>query len=232
MRLKVFLSFFFVAIALAIFPPMKVNLAYVFLSQAYSGKYSMTTNLALIERALALSCSQLDNANCTLGLKPSSEELVILADQQLVPEVGLLTIVNRTIDIPIEQFSVAGIPASQQSLDTKGVLFGPGWFEKRIYFMVPMASCWAISVTARHDDPAPVLLDIQLDNQQVGTLSFDKGDGSTETLTLLTPIAPGVYWLRIVYVNDFFDRAAGKDRNAYVLSVVLAPEVMDSCAKR
>ncbi len=98
-------------------------------------------------------------------------------------------------------------------------LFGPGFVQSRLFFVAEQTNSWQIAVNAKHDAPASVLLEIWLGTEHLGTLSFDEGDNTWETLSLSAPIAPGFHNLYIWYKNDFFDPELGLDRNAYIQSL-------------
>lgn len=100
-------------------------------------------------------------------------------------------------------------------------LFNVDYLEVRLFMWVDTAENWTISVKAVHDAPPPVHLAIWLNDKQIGNLVFDKGDQSWETLSIQSPIPPGLHWLRIWYVDDAFDTQLNLDRNAYIEQVTI-----------
>jgi hypothetical protein len=72
------------------------------------------------------------------------------------------------------------------------------------------------TIRAKNDDPPSVDFEIWIDESKVGDVSFPKGDQSWEELSTYALVDPNMHWLRIWFVNDYLDAAAGDDRNAYV----------------
>lgn len=126
-----------------------------------------------------------------------------------------LHIVTDTIQLPASVL-VKGSSRPGESSSDVVTLFGAGHIQSRLFFLSETASTWVISIHAKHDIPPPIILEIWLDERQIGHLVFDKGDDTWETLSLTTQIEPGFYNLYVRYVNDFFDPALGLDRNAYI----------------
>lgn len=106
-------------------------------------------------------------------------------------------------------------------------LFGVGYVQSRLFFYGEETESWVISVHAKHDAPAPVLLEIWIDNRQVGNLVFDKGDDTWETLSLVTKVDPGFHNLYVWYANDLFDPEQGLDRNAYISYLQITRQEFD-----
>lgn len=203
-------------------PYMRNNLAHVLVSKAYVGTYSVNANINRLKNALLLTCKESPAHSCTPEAWPSDEIVVATADRLFMNELGSMQIITSSVEIPIGQFTSSGLPASLQTVETSGVLYGPGYFQLRTYFMADTESCWQFSVKARHDDPSPVNLEIWLDDVQLDTLSYDKGDQSWGVLSTYALVPPNAHWLRVWFANDYLDKVTNADRNAYVEYVAIS----------
>ncbi|MBK6710110.1 MAG: hypothetical protein IPG51_07190 [Chloroflexi bacterium] len=96
------------------------------------------------------------------------------------------------------------------------ILFGARELKSRLFVFSEEVDLWKVSVHGKHDAPAPVILEVWIDDNFVDSLVFDKGDDSWETLSVSTMVTPGFHQLFLRYVNDFYDRELGLDRNAYI----------------
>ncbi|MBK8985270.1 MAG: hypothetical protein IPM39_04185 [Chloroflexi bacterium] len=132
-----------------------------------------------------------------------------------------LQIITHTIQLPAHILAEGSSRPGESSGDVV-TLFGVGYVQSRLFFLSEETDSWIISVHAKHDAPAPVILEIWLDDQSIGRLVFDKGDDTWETLSLAAPIKPGFHNFYFRYVNDLFDQEQGLDRNAYIEYVQIA----------
>lgn len=126
-----------------------------------------------------------------------------------------LQIISHTLHLPAH-ILVAGSSRPGDSSGDVVTLFGAGYVQSRLFLLGEPSDSWVIDVHAKHDAPAPVILEIWSDNRSIGRLVFDKGDNSWETLSLVVPIEPGFHNFYVRYVNDLFDQEQGLDRNAYI----------------
>jgi len=126
-----------------------------------------------------------------------------------------LHIVTDTLELPASALAEGSSRPGESSGDVV-TLFGAGHIQSRLFFLSEAPGTWVISIHAKHDTPPPVVLEIWLDERQIGHFILDKGDDTWETLSLSTQIEPGFYNLYVRYVNDLFDPALGLDRNAYI----------------
>ncbi len=86
----------------------------------------------------------------------------------------------------------------------------------RLLLVAEQRECWQFAVKAKHDSPPPVALEIWLDRNKVGTLSYDRGDESWAIMSLNKLVDPNMHLLGVTFANDFQDKDAGTDRNAYI----------------
>lgn len=99
-------------------------------------------------------------------------------------------------------------------------LWGRGFIEARLFSFesVPVK----LAIEAQHDDPPPVLLEVDLDGTTRSPISYSKGDQSWEVqITDGFYLHPGFHHLRIWFTNDYTDASLHQDRNAHIKSVVL-----------
>ncbi len=203
-------------------PYMRTNLAHVLVSKAYVGTYSVNAKIDRLKNALLLTCKESPGHSCTPEAWPSDEIVVATVDRFFMNELGSMQIITSSVEVPISQFTPSGLPASLQAVETPSVLYGPGYFQLRTFFLAETENCWQFSVKAKHDDPAPVNLEIWLDDVQLDTLSYDKGDQSWGVLSTYAVVSPNAHWLRVWFANDYLDEDTGADRNAYVEHVAIS----------
>ncbi len=95
--------------------------------------------------------------------------------------------------------------------------------------LLPKAGVYRLSVVGQNDRPGPVILDVQLNDVQLGQIFFNEDDGSWSTRTLqIVADRPGIQLLSIFFNNDAYQQdlvAQGLDgdRNALIERISLAP---------
>lgn len=199
-----------------VFPYMRTNVAHIWVYHAYASNYSAGTSIDLLREALLITCKESPILSCEPEIWHSDETVLTMANRYFMNELGFMQIVTNSARIPIGQFTMSGLPTSLQKAKTSGVLYGPGYFQLRTFFVSDVKNCWQFAIKAKHDDPPPVNLEIWLDNILVGTLSYTKGDQSWDILSVYSTVKPGAHWMRIWFVNDYLDKETNTDRNAYV----------------
>jgi hypothetical protein len=151
-------------------------------------------------------------------------DLIYLIDGCYSRRVAPLYVINESVELAASGFAIGShvnpVMYNNQELDVI-TLFGISYLEARLFITDRASSDWIIGVTAKHDTPPPVALEIWVNGAMSATLLYDKGDHSWETLTAQSEAAPGFYDLRIWYVNDFFDPELNLDRNAYIKAVTI-----------
>lgn len=196
------------------------NYSYILMSKVYSSKYSSSEQrVAMISKALSIEC--LKSSVCSKNTWQSDNDIIELADRIFFDQMGMIRIISDSAKIPIEQFLRVNLSNLAQPPDLPGVLYGTGHFQLRLFILADTESCWQLEVMAIHDAPAPVELELWIDEDKIGDLVYDKGDQSWELLSIYSYLKPNAYQLQIKYVNDYFDTELSLDRNAYVDYVVL-----------
>jgi hypothetical protein len=127
-----------------------------------------------------------------------------------------LIVIGESEEIPATKLSSSGSSVANQVAPNSGTLYGEGYFQLRVFLASDSETCWSFGVRAKHDDPAPVNLALWLDEEEIGELSYTKGDQTWETLSVSSYARPGTHWLRVWFVNDFLDLELNADRNAYI----------------
>jgi hypothetical protein len=202
---------------------LRRNYTQLLVANGFSTRFSTPTSADLLRRALALGCDGPEPAGCIAEVAGLSDMAVVeTAGLRFLDDTMPVLIVNDSEALPITDFVASGLPASLQGVDSSGVLYGPGYYEARLYLAAGREACWQVGVTAQHDDPPPVDLEIWLDKDRMGTLSYDRGDQSWEELTIALRARPNLHWLRVWFVNDTMDETLGTDRNAYIQQVTIS----------
>ncbi len=208
---------------------LRSNVAYVLITTAYTGRFSSNTSLNLIKQAWLVVCKEQTLSPCKPETRQSDEDILMAVDRHFVYRLSPIQFVSDTTIIPINRFLQYDLPTSLQTVESPGILYGPGYFQLRIFLMSNSENCWQFAVKAKHDDPPPVKLEIWLDNTQIGALLYDKGDQSWEILSIYSSVDPNTHSLQIRFANDFFDRDAGLDRNAYIEYVKIGFSEASNC---
>ncbi len=194
--------------------PLQHNLAQVMALNAFSSRFATSRSVEWLRTALSLKCA--DNSGCALETTDSMESVLVTAKEQFITDPTPMKIVDNSASISSDQFVPSGLPDSLQNVDAPGVLYGPGTLKLRLFLVSERESCWQIAVKAKHDDPPPVNLEVWLDKDKVGILSYERGDQSWEVLSINIPIGPNLHTLGITFANDYLDKETGADRNAYI----------------
>lgn len=194
--------------------PLQHNLARVLANNAFSGRWATSRSVELLKPALALNCVAMEGCNTvTLG---TQESILQTAREQFLLDPTPMQIITDSLRIPSEQFVPTGVAEPLLHVAEPGVLYGPGTLKTRLFVAAEYESCWRIGVMGKHDAPPPVELELWLDKDKVGTLSYGLGDESWEELAIETMIGPNLHILGLTFANDFLDEATGADRNAYI----------------
>lgn len=203
---------------------LRTNLVFLLVLNAYANRFPSDVSMDMLRYALLLNCYQSSAEHCKLAVSNSDEVVLRLANEHFLKDLGSMQIITDSTALPAELFTMYGISelvASADEDESVSVLFGPGYLQLRTFLFAENESCWQFAVQAKHDDPAPVELVIWLDDIQLGTLFFAKGDQSWDTLSVYAPVRPNSHWLRIYFANDYLDKQTGADRNAYIKSVTV-----------
>lgn len=224
-RYRLIQILFLVIISLTLLPVLsssvRANVVHILASNAYSNKYSAEESIDLLRGALVIACKESVELDCHLEAGQSDEAVLITADKYFMKELDSMLVNANSVEIPNNQFTINGLHSLVQTNKTSDVLFGQGYFQSRVFFLADNESCWQIGVKAKHDDPAPVNLQIAVDETPLGILSYAKGDQSWEILSLYSAVKPGAHWLRIWFINDYLDEETNTDRNAYMEFVTI-----------
>lgn len=207
---------------------LRQNYAHLLVTNGFSTRFTSPTSIDLLRRGLALACDEAAGCEAEMAVLPD-ETVLQTAAERFLNDGMPIQIVGDSLLIPITAFVPSGLPASLQDVDVPNVLYGPGYYETRLYLMADRETCWQIGVEAMHDDPPPVDLEIWLDKDKMGTLSYDRGDQSWEELTTTVRTRPNLHWLRVWFVNDFMDETLGTDRNAYIDHVTITRVEDSAC---
>ena len=202
--------FFFLALLLSVMVfvnGLAKNITYVLANKVYTAPSQQNTQLITNVLSIGNKCL------------PHNNELVSLSGIQLFDAcyVEHLPLHVITDTIQLGAFTLAqGSSRTNEINSNFCVLFGTGYTQSRLFFLSEEADLWMVSVRAKNDAPAPVKLEVWLDNNSIGNLIFDKGDNSWETRSLSIRVEPGFHNFYLWYVNDLFDPEQGLDRNAYI----------------
>lgn len=209
---------------------LRQNLTQLLVTNGFSTRFATPASVRFLRQALALDCGGWAT-ECGAALAEMPVEAVIrAADERFLDPTITVQIVADAAQIPVAEFMPSGLPASLQDIETPNVLYGPGFYQTRLYLVAEDEGCWGIGVRARHDDPPPVELEIWLDKDRMGTLSYDRGDQSWEELAITLRARPNLHWLRVWFVNDMMDETLGIDRNAYIEHVTVSRLEDAACA--
>lgn len=222
-----FVLAFGVLLARLVVAPLPQNLAQVIAINAFSSRFASSRSVELLQSALSFSCS--GNKDCGLEAIDSEKSVLEIARDQFIPDPTPMQIISDSVRIPSDQLVPSGSHGSLQDIDAPGVMYGPGTLKLRPFLISEQERCWQIAVKAKHDDPPPVNLDIWLDRDKAGTLSYDRGDQSWEVLSINVPAGPNLHILGITFANDFLDNGTGADRNAYIEYIEITPQEDSLC---
>lgn len=206
----------------ALLSSLRTNMSHILVSHAYSEKYTAEESIRLLRSALLIVCKESVMQDCESATDQSDEAIVEIADKYFMQNLEPILVITDSAKIPNHQFTQISALSSLPINQTPGVLFGHGYFQSRIFITSDRESCWEIGVKAKHDDPAPVNLQIWMDETAVGNLSYGKGDQSWEVLSVYSSIKPGASWFRIWFINDYINEEMSADRNAYMEYVTLS----------
>lgn len=206
---------------------LQQNLAQVIANKAFSGQFSSSRSVELLQTALSFSCP--DDRNCSPEAIDTEKQVLETGRNQFIPDPTPMQIVSDSVRIPSDRFVPSGLPSSLQDVDSPGVLYGPGRLALRLFLVSEYEGCWQIAVKAKHDDPPPVDLEVWLDRDNAGTLSYGRGDQSWDVLSINTSIGPNLHILGITFANDYQDKETGADRNAYIEYVEITPQEDSFC---
>ena len=193
----------------------------VFVSGFFQNKTYVTANKvyalsAIDQQSMKTIADSLHPGNCSYDYDLSSTKAIIEAfDSCYVNHILPLHIITNTVQLSANTLA-QGSSQPVEAVADRITLFGTRYISSRLFILSEEPELWVISVHAKHDAPAPVILEVWLDDRFVGNLNFDKGDDSWETLSLSAQIAPGFHNFYLWYVNDLFDAEQGLDRNAYI----------------
>lgn len=194
--------------------PLQHNLSYLLANNAFSSRYPASESYELLRTAVSLACT--GNLDCGVSAVESRSSVVGIAREKFIKDQTPMRIVSDSIRIASEEFSPSGFPDSLQDVDVAGVMYGPGTLNLRLYLESERSGCWQIAVKAKHDDPPPVDLEVWIDRDLMGTLSYARGDQSWEVLTMNKSLGPNLHNLGITFANDYLEQETGADRNAYI----------------
>ena len=141
-------------------------------------------------------------------------------DDCYIQRTAPLLIITDTVSVPASTFALGGLSRANQLSGKIAFLYGNGYLEALI---IPLEQEEVtLSVRALHHELPPVILEVWIDEKQVGELSFDKGDGSWGTLSLPITLNTNFHRLRISYTNDSYDKALEIDRNAFIQNIKIS----------
>lgn len=197
--------------------PLSHNYTNLLVSKAYGATTAGEGRQAL-DQAQQLACAASPAPACEQGGLSAG---LLLVDDYYLDHPVRLYVITDTVELAAAGLPLGGRSELIQVTDDTVTMFGEGTLSARLFLMADGVEEWTIAVTAVHDAPAPVILEIWLDGGYFGTLSFDKGDQSWETLSVTGKITPRFHWLTLSFVNDYLDAAAGLDRNAYIRQITI-----------
>jgi hypothetical protein len=61
---------------------------------------------------------------------------------------------------------------------------------------------YRLSMQARHEVPAPIIMALGVNGQQLQQFTLNRGDGSAEVVSVVTQLEPGIYLLGVWFLND------------------------------
>ena len=187
---------------------------------------SQTSNEIIHNLELAWNIHASDSWESSNTDNASADLLLQSVDDYYIQGASPLYIITQTSAIPFTIFRLGGDSISNETAvsnwNSKEIitLYGSGYIEARLFFLTGVKS-WRVSIRALNDYPPPVTINVWIDEQCIGELSYSEGDKSWEQLSLNFEVSPGFHWLRIWYMNDYLDKDLGIDRNAYIKQVVL-----------
>lgn len=190
------------------------NLLYLFANKSYTA----TSINQITELKQVGAMAQLISACPTGKIIDGPVSIIYHFDDCYLHHSLPLHIVSDQIELSANDLAAGSSRTDQTQGDTT-TLFGGGYLQSRLFFLYEEPTQWLISVHGKHDAPAPVMLELWVDEQLIGTFVFDKGDDTWETLSLPAFVTPGFHNLYLWYVNDFFDPVRQLDRNAYIESM-------------
>jgi hypothetical protein len=212
-----------------IYPAIRDNILGVFASKALFASSSTSTSTTLLRQVMQKACNQ---PSCEPEAWASNEAVIKAADRFFIDSLNPLIVVENSVEIPAASLLPSGQSTANQETPNSGTLYSKGYFQLRVFLASESVLCWRFGVRAMHDDPPPVNLALWLDNEELGELSFTRGDQSWENLSLTSSVRPGVYWLRVWFINDYLDRELNADRNAYLESIHIEQVEEALCADR
>jgi hypothetical protein len=192
------------------------NYAYLLLSQGYSG--ATAGGQQKLRQAWRLACQ----ASALPACGHSDTLLVPLVDDYYLNQVVPLVVITDTVQLAAADLHLGEQFALNELTGDYVTMFGNGSLDARLFLAAEGIEEWTIAVTAVHDAPAPVTLEVWLDDEPFGTLIFDKGDQSWETVSVSGKIIPRFHWLTLEFVNDYLDAETGQDRNAYIEQITIS----------
>lgn len=205
-----------------IYPSFRDNILRVLVSKAYFISSSPGSSAERLRQVLQTTCMLSPELACEPDVWISNKSIIEAADRFFMGDLDPLIVIAESAEIPATTLSPSGPSSANQVTPNSGTLFSEGYFQLRIFLASESETCWDFGVRAMNDDPAPVNLALWLDDEQLGELSFTKGDQSWETLSLSSYAKPGAHWLRVWFVNDYRDPELNADRNAYIEHIQIA----------
>lgn len=200
------------------------NYSYVLINKAYATpNINYERRVEYFQKAWKMAC---DSNNCFKAVcqdeRTASVSLMLLSIDKCFGEaLAPLQVLTDTTQMAAPVFYTGQVRRIDLRDDGGLTMYNAGYLGMRLFPMTQMDEEWTIAVTARHDDPPPVELELWLDEVLIGRLSFDKGDQSWETLSIESKLTPRHHWLYIWYREDVFDEERGLDRNAYIKQVII-----------
>lgn len=213
-------TWFLIALGLLLlakaYPSVRDNLLRLTVSKAYFTSTSIDSSVYRLRQALQVTCMLSPELECDPQAWISNRSVIEATDQIFMDDLDPLIVTENSAEIPATMLIPFGPSIANQEASNSGTLFSEGYFQMRVFLASNSEACWNFGVRAKHDDPAPVNLALWLDDEQIGELSYSKGDQTWETLSVSSFARPGAYWLRVWFVNDYLDQDLNADRNAYV----------------
>jgi hypothetical protein len=211
-----------------IYPSFRDNILRIVVSKAYFTSSSTDSSAERLRQVLQTTCRQAPELACEPDVWTSNKSVIEAADRFFMGGLDPLIVIGESAQIPATMLSPSGPSPANQVAPNSGTLYSEGYFQRRVFLASDSETCWSFGVRAKHDDPAPVNLALWLDDEQIGELSYTRGDQSWETLSVSSYARPGAYWFRVWFVNDYLDRELNADRNAYVehIQIAQAEEVL------
>jgi hypothetical protein len=204
------------------YPSFRENRLRILVSKAYFTSSSTDASVKQLRQVLQAACMESPKPACEPAIWTSNMAAIEAADRIFMEGLDPLHIVKESAVIPATILSPSGPSDANQVTPNSGTLFSEGYFQMRVFLASEVETCWRFSVRALNDDPPPVNLVLWLDNDEMGRLSYTRGDQTWETLSVTSYAGPGVYWFRVWFVNDYLDRDLNVDRNAYIKHIQIA----------